>query len=127
MAKKVLPQHAADIETVVAEYAQKWETSDNVDDADAIITDKKWEETSDDDATLTDERREKANDDATLRDEALLASEIDTTLRDEELDASESDTALTGEKIVQDNQSPLSTSEASSQSMDETTCTSTQK
>ncbi len=123
MAKKVLPQHAADIETVVSEYTQKWETSGN--DADAIITDEKWEEASDDDTTLTGEGREKASDDATLRDEALDASEIDTTLRNEELDASESVTAFVDKNIVQDNQSPLSTSETSSQSMDETTRTST--
>ena len=37
MAKKVLPQQAADIDAIVAEYRQKWEASSDVALADKII------------------------------------------------------------------------------------------
>ena len=104
MAKKVLPQHAADIETIVAEYLQKWkETSDK------------------NTALITDEEREQASEGGLLTSDRSGARD-GAVFRDEELDASEKDdTALTDESIVQDTQSPLLTSETSPQSLNETT------
>ena len=104
MAKKVLPHHAADIEAIVTEYLQKWEETSNNDTA--LITDEEREQASEGGLLASD--RSEARDGAVFRDEELDASEKD-------------DTALTDENIVQDNQSPLLTSETSPQSLNETT------
>ena len=128
MAKTVLPQHVADIETIVAEYLQKWEETSNKNTA--LVTDEKWGEASSDDTALTDEEREQAM----ASEGGLLASNDKTETRNgevfrgKELDASDTDTALlTDENItVQDTQSPHLTRETSPQSVNETTGTTTQ-
>ena len=67
MAKRVLPHHEADIDTIVAEYLQKWEErEDNTD-----LTDEKWEEAIDD-IVLTDEERETNDNDAALTGENIV-------------------------------------------------------
>ena len=101
----MLPHQAAEIETIVAEYLQKWETGN-----DAALENKNW----------------KASNDAALTDKKWETSE-NVALADEKGKASD-DAALSDESTVQDNQSPLLSSEKSSQSLDEgseTTCTST--
>ena len=108
MAKTVLPQHAADIETIVAEYLQKWEETSNKNTA--LITDEEREQAS--------EGGLLASDKSETRDGAVFGGE--------ELDASNTDTALADENIVQDTQSPRLTSEISPQSINETTGTTTQ-
>ena len=93
IAKKVLPHQAAAIETVVAEYLQKWEARNNAD-----LTNEKWKARND--AALTDEKWETSDN----ADEKWKASDNAT---------------LTDENTVQNNQTPLSSSEKSSQSLDE--------
>ena len=67
MAKRVLPHHKADIDTIVAEYLQKWEErEDNTD-----LTDEKWEEAIDD-IVLTDEERETNDNDVALTGENIV-------------------------------------------------------
>lgn len=96
MAKKVLPHQAAEIETIVAEYLQKWEASDDTD-----LTNENWKTSND--AALTDEKWE-TSDHVAIADEKWETSD-DATLADE--------------GIVHDDQSPLSSSEKTSQSLDE--------
>ena len=124
MAKTVLPQHAADIEAIVAEYLQKWEETSNKNTA--LITDEKWGEASSDDTALTDEEREQASEGGLLTSDRSEVRDS-AVFKGKELDASDTDTALlTDENIIQDTQSPRLTSETSPQSLNETTGTSTQ-
>ena len=92
----MLPHQAAEIETIVAKYLQKWETSNN-----AALANKNWKDRND--AALTDKKWE-TSENATLADEKWKASD---------------DAALVDKSVVQDNQSPLLSSEKSSQSLDE--------
>ena len=123
MAKMVLPQHAADVEAIVAGYLQKWEETSSKNTAD-----EKWgEASSDDTALITDEEKEQASEGGLLNSDRSEARD-GAVFRGKELDASDTDTALlTDENImVQDTQSPRLTSETSPQSLNETTGTSTQ-
>ena len=90
----MLPHHKTDIETIAAEYLEKWEAREDValasDDGTALM-DQTWEEAGDS-AALTDEKWEE-----TRRDDADYV----------------------GKNAVQDNQAPFSSSETSSQSLDE--------
>ena len=122
MAKTVLPQHAADIEAIVAEYLQKWEETSSKNTAD-----EKWgEASSDDTALITDEEKEQVSEGGLLTSDRSKARN-GAVFGGKELDASDTDTALlTDENIVQDTQSPHLSSETSPQSLNETTGTTTQ-
>ena len=94
MAKRVLPHHEADIEIIAAEYLEKWESRE-----DATLA-------SNDGTALMDETWEEAGDSAALTDEKWEESR-------------HGDADHTEENTVQDIQGPLSSSEMSSQSLDE--------